>query len=166
MSYFACKRYVADEIIRYNNPYPYMSGLLLRTTKNIKNVTIEHHDRLEGESGYKLSKLISLWVNGFTSFSVKPLRAATCVGIVSAVAGFVYGVYIIINKLINPLTPLGYSSMMAVFLFIGGMMMIMMGIIGEYVGRIYISLNEAPQYVIRRMVSSSQSSECKEKKVK
>lgn len=163
MSYFACKRYVVDEIMRYSNPYPYMSGLLLRTTKNIKNVTIEHHDRLEGESGYKFSKLISLWVNGFTSFSVKPLRAATFIGIVSALAGFIYGLYIIINKLINPMTPLGYSSMMSVFLFIGGIMMVMMGIIGEYVGRIYISLNDAPQYVIRRKVSSSQSVNGKEK---
>jgi len=164
MSYFACKRYVVDEVIRYNNPYPYMSGLLLRTTKNIKNVTIEHRDRLEGESGYKFGKLIALWVNGFTSFSVKPLRAATFIGVLSAFAGFCYGVYIIINKLINPLTPLGYSSMMAVFLFIGGMMMIMMGVIGEYVGRIYISLNEAPQYVIRREVSSSENSKNREKK--
>lgn len=154
MSYFACKRYIADEVIRYNNPYPYMSGLLLRTTKNIKNVTIEHRDRLEGESGYKFGKLLALWVNGFTSFSIKPLRAATFIGILSALSGFLYMVYIIVHKLINPSTPLGYSSMMAVFLFIGGMIMIMLGIIGEYIGRIYISLNEAPQYVIRRKVSS------------
>ena len=123
MSYFACKRYVADEVIHYNNPYPYMSGLLLRTTKKIKNVTIKHRDRIEGESGYKFGKLLALWINGFTSFSIKPLRAATFVGIFSALAGFLYGVYIVINKLINPLTPLGYSSMMAVFLFIGGMIM-------------------------------------------
>ena len=164
MSYFACKRYVVDEVLRYNNPYPYMSGLLLRTTKNIKNVTINHRDRIEGESGYKLSKLISLWVNGFTSFSVKPLRAATFVGATSSVIGFIYGIYIIINKLINPITPLGYSSMMAVFLFIGGIMMIMLGIIGEYVGRIYICMNEAPQYVIRRKVSFPAKSEGGEKK--
>ena len=131
-----------------------MSGLLLRTTKKIKNVTIKHRDRIEGESGYKFGKLLALWINGFTSFSIKPLRAATFVGIFSALAGFLYGVYIVINKLINPLTPLGYSSMMAVFLFIGGMIMIMLGIIGEYIGRIYISLNEAPQYVIRRRVNS------------
>ncbi len=158
MSYFACKRYVADEVVRYRNPYPYMSGLLLRATKNIKNVTIEHRDRLEGESGYSLNKLLSLWVNGFTSFSVKPLRAATFIGCTSSVVGFIYGIYIIINKLINPATPLGYSSMMAAFLFIGGVMMIMLGIIGEYVGRIYISLNEAPQYVVRRKVSYDASS--------
>ncbi len=164
MSYFACKRYVVDEVVRYDNPYPYMSGLLLRTTKNIKNVTIKHRDRIEGESGYKFGKLISLWVNGFTSFSVKPLRAATVVGATSSVIGFIYGIYIIINKLINPLTPLGYSSMMAVFLFIGGIIMIMLGIIGEYVGRIYICLNEAPQYVIRRKVSFPDNNDGADKK--
>ena len=164
MSYFACKRYVVDEVMKYNNPYPYMSGLLLRTTKNIKNVSIEHRERLEGKSGYKFGKLLALWVNGFTSFSIKPLRAATFIGILSAMAGFVYGVYIIIHKLIYPATPLGYSSLMAVFLFIGGMIMIMLGVIGEYVGRIYISLNEAPQYVIRRKVSQTRNGAAKETK--
>lgn len=153
MSYFACRRYVIDEVLRYNNPYPYMSGLLLRTTKNIKNVTIKHRSRLSGESGYNLRKLFSLWVNGFTSFSVKPLRVATFVGVTSSILGFLYGVYVIINKLVNPDTPLGYSSMMAAFLLIGGIIMIMLGIIGEYVGRIYISLNEAPQFVVRRKIS-------------
>ena len=166
MSYFACKRYIADEVVRYKNPYPYLSGLLLRSTKNIKNVTIDPRDRLEGESGYSFKKLMNLWVNGFTSFSVKPLRAATFVGCTTSLFGFVYGIYIIINKLINPQTPLGYSSTMAALLFVGGVIMVMLGIIGEYVGRIYISLNEAPQYVIRRTVSSGTASAKKEEKAK
>lgn len=154
MSYFACKRYVVEEVKNYDNPYPYISGLLLRTTKRVGNVEIHHRDRLEGKSGYTIRKLLLLWVNGFTAFSVKPLRIATIAGVLVAVAGFLYGIYIIINKLVHPLTPLGYSSTMAVLLFIGGMIMIILGLIGEYIGRIYISINNAPQYVIRRSVNT------------
>ena len=94
-----------------------------------------------------------LWVNGFTAFSVKPQRIATIIGVIVAVIGFIYGIYVIINKFfIHPNAPLGYSSTMAAMLFIGGMIMLLLGMIGEYVGRIYISINRSPQYVIRRTV--------------
>ncbi len=153
MSYFACKRFVIDEVLRYPNPFPYISGLLLRVTNKVTNVEVQHRERLEGESGYSFGKLLLLWVNGFTSFSVKPLRIATFMGVFTAIIGFLYGLYIIINKLIiNPAAPLGYSSTMAVMLFVGGMLMLMLGMIGEYVGRIYISINRSPQYVVRRTV--------------
>lgn len=153
MSYFACKRYVIEEVKNYDNPYPYISGLLLRATKRVINVKINHRERLVGQSGYTIKKLMLLWLNGFTAFSVKPLRIATLAGVITAVLGFIYGIYIVVNKLIHPLTPLGYSSTMAVLLFIGGMIMIILGLIGEYIGRIYISINNAPQYVIRRSVN-------------
>lgn len=152
MSYFACKRYVVDEVLRYENPYPYMSGLLLRATRKVTNVEVNHRDRAEGQSGYSLRKLLLLWINGFTSFSVKPLRFATFIGCLTAVAGFVYGLIVIIKKIVNPATPMGWSSTMAVLLFIGGMIMLMLGMVGEYVGRIYLSINRAPQFVIRRKV--------------
>ena len=154
MSYFACKRYVIEDVKKYDNPYPYISGLLLRTTKRIGNVEIHHRERIEGKSGYTMKKLLLLWLNGFTAFSVKPLRIATITGALTAVAGFIYGLYIIINKLVHPMTPLGYSSTMAVLLFLGGMIMLMLGLIGEYIGRIYISINNAPQYVIRKSVNT------------
>ena len=153
MSYFACKRYIIDEIKQYHNPYPYVGGLLLRTSKNIKNVTIHHQERMSGTSGYTLRKLLALWVNGFTSFSVKPLRISTFIGFLVAVIGGLYGIYTIIKRLFNPNVPIGYSSQMSAILFIGGMIMIMLGIIGEYVGRIYISLNNSPQFIIREIVS-------------
>lgn len=152
MSYFACKRYVVDEVLRYENPYPYMSGLLLRATKKVANVEVNHRERTEGQSGYSLRKLLLLWINGFTSFSVKPLRFATFIGILTAVFGFLYGLFVIINKIVNPLAPMGWSSTMAVLLFIGGMIMLMLGMVGEYVGRIYLSINRSPQFVIRRKV--------------
>ena len=152
-SYFCCKRFVIREVIRYDNAYPYLAGLLIRVTKKVANIDVPHHERMVGRSGYSLHKLVSLWLNRLTAFSVKPLRIATVMGGLTAAAGFMYTLYIIARKLLNPATPMGYSSMMCVLLFIGGMIMLMLGLIGEYIGRIYICLNKAPQYVVRDTVN-------------
>lgn len=152
-SYFVAKRYVIDEIISYRNPYPYVIGLILRTTKNIVNVEVDHRERQEGSSGYTLRKLFMLWLNGFTAFSVKPLRVATGVGISFAGIGFCYAVYTVVKKFLNPAVPVGWSSMMAAILIIGGCILFMLGLIGEYIGRIYISLNNSPQYVVKNLVN-------------
>ena len=156
-SYFAVRRFVVDDMIRYENSYPYVIGLVLRATKNITNVVVNHRDREEGTSGYTLKKLMGLWFNGFTAFSVKPLRIATCIGGVSAIVGFLYGIYTIIKRLVNPDVPMGFSSTMAAIVFFGGMIMLMLGLIGEYIGRIYISLNNSPQYVIREKINLEQT---------
>ena len=151
-SYFATRKFIIDEVVRYENSYPYVIGLVLRATKNIVNVNVNHREREVGASGYTLKKLLGLWFNGFTSFSVQPLRIATIVGGSCAALGFLYAIYTIIKKFVNPAVPLGFSSLMSVILFIGGMLMIMLGLIGEYIGRIYITLNNSPQYVIREVV--------------
>ena len=152
-SYFATKRFVVEDMIRYENSYPYVIGLVLRATKNITNVSVEHREREVGESGYTMKKLLGLWFNGFTAFSVIPLRIATCVGAGSAGVGFIYGIYTVIKRLLNPDVPMGFSAMMSALVFFGGMIMIMLGLIGEYIGRIYISMNNSPQYVIRERVN-------------
>ena len=151
-SYFAVKRFVVEDMIRYENSYPYVIGLVLRATKNITNVPVCHREREEGNSGYTLKKLLGLWFNGFTAFSVKPLRIATSLGVGFAGLGFLYGIYTIIKRLVNPNVPMGFSALMAALVFFGGMIMIMLGLIGEYVGRIYISMNNSPQYVIREKI--------------
>ena len=152
-SYFAAKRFIIDEVVRYENSFPYVIGLVLRATKNIINVDVHHREREIGTSGYTLKKLLGLWFNGFTAFSVKPLRIATIMGGSFAVLGFGYALYTIIKKFVNPNVPLGFSSLMSAILVIGGMLMVMMGLIGEYIGRIYITLNNSPQYVIREVVN-------------
>lgn len=152
-SYFAARKFVIEEMKKYRNCYPYVIGLVLRTTKNITNVEVCHREREIGTSGYTLGKLFGLWFNGFTAFSIKPLRLATACGAFCAFAGFLYGIYTIIKKLINPLVPMGWSSTMAAIMFIGGMMMLMLGLIGEYIGRIYICINNSPQYVIREKIN-------------
>lgn len=156
-SFFAAKRFVIDEIIRYKNPYTYILGLLLRSTNKITSVPVSHREREIGRSGYTMSKLLSLWINGFTAFSVKPLRLASLIGVLLALAGFAFGAVIVVRKLLNPDIPLGYSSMMTILLFVGGLLLMTMGFIGEYIGRIYISLNKSPQYVIRSMVNQEKN---------
>ncbi|MBE5892064.1 MAG: glycosyltransferase family 2 protein [Lachnospiraceae bacterium] len=152
-SYFAVRRFVVEDMIRYGNSYPYVIGLVLRATKNITNVSVNHREREEGTSGYTLKKLLSLWFNGFTAFSVKPLRIATAIGCGCAGVGFLYGLYTIVKRLINPAVPMGFSALMSATVFFGGMIMILLGMIGEYIGRIYISLNNSPQYVIRERMN-------------
>ncbi len=157
-SYFAARRFVVEEIIRYEHAYPYVIGLVLRTTKNIVNVEVNHRDRWAGTSGYNLRKLFGLWFNGFTAFSVKPLRIATVSGAVFAGLGFLYGIYTIIKKIfINPPGLVtGFSALMSVLVFMGGMLMLMLGLVGEYMGRMYLSMNRSPQYVIREMAGGAQ----------
>ncbi len=158
-SYFAARRFVIEDVIRYENSYPYVIGLVLRATKRISNVTVNHREREEGTSGYTIKKLLGLWFNGFTAFSVKPLRIATIMGGVSAFGGFAYGLYTMIKKLVIPDVPIGFSAMMSAIVIFGGMIMLMLGLIGEYIGRIYISLNSAPQYVIRDVVNIDKANE-------
>ena len=155
-SYFAAKRYIVNDMIRYENSYPYVIGLVLRSTNNIVNVPVDHRSREIGSSGYTLKKLLGLWMNGFTSFSVKPLRMATFIGLLAAISGFIYGIVIIVQHFILPDRVQGFASLAAILVFFGGMIMIMLGLLGEYVGRIYISLNNSPQYVIKEIYSKEE----------
>ena len=151
-SYFAARRFIVDEMLRYEHCYPYVIGLVLRSTKRICNVPVHHRAREEGRSGYTLSKLLNLWMNGFTSFSVKPLRIATYIGTLFAVAGFLYFIYIIIDHFPRAAAPIGWASTTALLLLLGGMILVVLGIMGEYVGRIYMCANAAPQYVEREVI--------------
>ena len=151
-SYFAAKRFVVDDMLRYEHSYAYVIGLVLRATKNITNVEVKHRSRAEGTSGYTLKKLLGLWFNGFTAFSIKPLRIATVIGVMCASGGFLYGIYTIVKRLLLPDIQAGFSALMSMLVFMGGMIMLMLGMIGEYIGRIYISMNNSPQYVIREII--------------
>lgn len=148
-TYWAVRRFVVDEMIAYPNSYPYLGGLMLRVTQNVCNVDVSHRERLSGSSGYSFKKMLELWLNGFTSFSLKPLRLMSVIGMMVAIIGFIYGSIIVVRKIIDPTTLMGYSSIMAVNLFMFGVLFFFLGLIGEYVGRIYISLNKAPQFVIK-----------------
>ena len=161
-SFFCARRFIIDEVVKYSNPFPYIWGLIVRSTHNIANVEISHRGRIGGSSGYTLSRLIHLWVNGLTAFSIKPLRIATAIGVVFAFAGFIALIYTVVDKLfIRPDIPAGYSAMMSALLIIGGILMIMLGLLGEYIGRIYICINDSPQYVIKERRNAPTPTEAK-----
>lgn len=158
-SFFAVRAYVAKELLHYKSPFPYIFGYLMKTTQNIANVEITHLSRIEGKTGYTFKKLFMLWLNGFTSFSVVPLRISSLVGVFSAILGFGWMIFIIIKKLVVPDVAIGYSSMMAVMLFVGGMIMMMLGLLGEYIGRMFITMNHVPQYVIKEKINCTEEEE-------
>ena len=150
-SFFLCRRLIVDEILKYDKPYPYLDGLIIRATKNIGSVEVHQRERASGTSGYTLGKLLKLWLNGFTAFSVKPLRAASLCGALFALVGFLWTIVIVITRLVDASVVEGWTTIVAVLLIVGGLLMLMLGLIGEYIGRIYICINNSPQYVIREM---------------
>lgn len=147
--YFIAKRYLIDEMIKYENPYPFMAGLINRSTSRIGNVEINRRKRQAGSSGYTVKKLLGVWLNGVTAFSIKPLRIATFIGFIFAALGLLGVLYLIFYKIFSRLTYPGYTSTISVILLVGGAILCILGIIGEYVGRIYMCINNQPQYVIR-----------------
>lgn len=148
-NFMVMKSYIVKEIIKYDNPYPYFTGLILRTTNDIVNVKLEERERFSGKTTFTFFKMLGMWVNGLTAFSIKPLRISSLIGVLCAFIGFIFGIVTVIRKITVPNISIGWSSIVAILLFVGGLIMLMLGMIGEYIGRIYISLNKSPQYVIK-----------------
>ena len=153
-SFYIARGFVIKEMCKYKNAYPYLVGLVLRVTRKIAWVETNHRSRLEGTSGYSFARLLGLWLNGFTAFSVKPLRVSTFLGMFFAVLGFIYAIVIVVQKCLGIIGVAGWSSIIALMLIIGGCVLVMLGLIGEYVGRIYICINDSPQYVIKEIAGS------------
>lgn len=148
-SFKIIKKTLVDEIIKYDLPYPYIDGLVLRSTENIGRFKVKHDARKTGKSGYTFSKLVSLWLNMFINFSILPLRLATILGFVFAGIGFILGISAVIERLLNPDLPQGYTFLFVFIAMISGVQLISIGILGEYIGRFFLSHNKQPQYIIR-----------------
>lgn len=149
-SFKALNRFLVDEIIKYDLPFPYIDGLILRTTSKIGQLKVLHEKRAEGKSNYTFRKLVQLWMNMFTNFSILPLRVATFLGFIYALFGFGLGVYAVIDKILNPTLPMGYTTTVILISLFAGIQLIAVGIVGEYLGRIFLSQNKTPQYSIRK----------------
>lgn len=147
-SFKAIRKEIVDEIIKYDGPYAYIDGLILDTTRSITTIDIEHQARNEGKGNYSLRRSLSLWLKMATSFSIVPLRLATLIGFTLAVLSAVMVIFVIMQKILHPEITAGWTSLMATVLFIGGMQMLFIGMIGEYIGRAYLKLNHKPQFVI------------------
>ena len=152
-SYCAMSRVAVQALKKYKSPFPSMGGYLSHVTLRYANVDMEHRDRLAGHSNYTLRKMLSLWFTGFTNFSTVPLRLGAIVGILCAGFGFLVAVVMIIRKLLNPAIAAGYTSSIAVQFFIGGVIMTLLGLCGEYIGRIYMTVSNMPQYEVRRVIN-------------
>lgn len=143
-------KFVADNIIKYDSPFTYIDGLILQTTNKIGRFKVEHGERKSGRSTYTIVKLISLWSNMFTNFSVVPLRVSIIFGALFSLAGFLWGIEAVVEKIVNPNVPQGYTSLMVVVLFFAGVQLLSIGIAGEYIGRLFLTQNKKPQFVIRK----------------
>lgn len=161
-SYYACQRFVVDTALQYPNPFPYVTGLLFQSVSRYCNVPVTHRARMEGQSGYTLKKLITLWFNGVTAFSIKPLRLASYLGWIIAAAGFLFALVTIIRKLFDPAMQAGWASTISIMLLLGGVVIALMGVIGEYIGRIYLSINRYPQFVVRSVTRGKENEEAHE----
>ncbi len=156
-SYYAITRAVAQEVVKYDGPYPYLSGLIFRTTPNGCNVPVEHQRRANGRSNYTFRKLVGLWLRGFMNFSIVPLRLTALVGLAAAVMGGIFGVLIIVHKLQAwDKIKEGQTSIIAAIVFCAGVQLLCLGMLGEYVGRIYLLLNKKPQYTIKEAFNAPQ----------
>lgn len=147
------RRFVADEMVKYTGPYSYIEGLLFRITQNVGNVLADQKMRKNGRSGYTFRKLIRLWMNGFTAFSIKPLRWSGIIGVIFAGIGFIIAMVAIARKIFGMPIQMGWTSLITLLLVSSGIIMLILSLIGEYIGRIYMSINNTPQYVIKDVVN-------------
>jgi len=152
-SFFAVKKFVAKSLENYKSPTPYTIGYFLQVTRNVCNLKMAHNKRISGKSTYSFKKLVNIWIDGLTSFSIVPLRIASVLGVSTSLIGIVYGIFIVIRRLINPSLAAGFASILAALLFSTGIIMFLLGLLGEYIGRIYMSLNNIPQYAVREVIN-------------
>ncbi|MGI8820790.1 MAG: glycosyltransferase family 2 protein [Chthoniobacterales bacterium] len=153
LSSFRClSRFLVDEIIQSANPYPYIDALIFQVTQNVGVVTVRHDPRAAGESGYTLRALLRLWMSMLVNASVMPLRVATLLGLAMSVLGFFSFVAVLINHFTQN-EPLGWGSLMSALLVFSGAQLLLLGMVGEYIGRIYLRVSEKPQSIVRHRVT-------------
>ncbi len=150
LSSFRCvSAFVAKEVAAHDGPYPYIDGLILQVTQNIGALDVQHAERAAGQSGYTLRRLLRLWLSTFVNFSVMPLRLATLLGLVMAAAGLLGLLFIFYLRYTNKGPDYGWGSLMGALLVFSGTQLVVLGLIGEYVGRMFLTVNRRPQSVVR-----------------
>lgn len=152
-SFFVMREFVKDDMIKYSNHYPYVYGMIFGITNNVGNLTVEHRERAYGKSNYTFKKLVGLWTNGFLNFSVEPLRVATKLGTIIASISFVVAIVLIIQRILYPTKSMGWSSLMVTIIFFSGVQLLGMGLLGEYLGRQYISDSGMPRVSVKEKIN-------------
>ena len=152
LSSFRCvTAFVAREVANHTGPYPYIDGLILQVTQRIGSIEVRHEARQAGASGYTLRRLLRLWLSAMVNFSVLPLRVATVLGLAMAFAGLVAIGWVVWLRITNEGPTFGWGSLMAALLVFSGTQLVLLGLIGEYIGRTFLTVNRRPQAVVRQV---------------
>lgn len=155
LSSFRCvTAFVAQEVVKNSGPAPYIDGLILQVTQRIGSLPVRHEQRKAGASGYTLRRLIRLWFSAWINFSVLPLRVATVLGLVMGVFGVIGFAWVIWLRVTHQGPAFGWGSLMAALMVFGGAQLVLLGVIGEYIGRMFLAVNQRPQAVVRQIVRS------------
>lgn len=150
LSSFRCvSAFVAREVSAHEGPFPYVDGLILQITQNVEGLEVHHAARTAGQSGYTMRRLLRLWLSTLVNFSVMPLRLATLLGLVMAIAGLTGLAIVLYLRWSNRGPDYGWGSLMAALLIFSGAQLVMLGLIGEYIGRMFLTVNRRPQSVVR-----------------
>ena len=156
-SFKVMNRFVVDEIKKYAGPFPYIDGLIYRTTTNLGQIDVEHRQRAAGQSGYTIRRLVRLWLNMFLGFSIIPLRLAVVFGFLASLLSVVGLVAIVIDKLwVNPDVPVGIPTVLICIVLFAGIQLMVLGMVGEYVGRVFLHQSGMPQFVVRYSIDGQQ----------
>jgi undecaprenyl-phosphate 4-deoxy-4-formamido-L-arabinose transferase len=153
LSSFRClSAFVRQHIVAtYEGPYPYIDGLVFQITQNVGRLQVEHLPRVEGRSNYTLARLFRLWLSMFSNFSVIPLRIATLFGIAFGAIGALTAIIVIAEAISDRQPPQGWASLMVAVLVLAGVQLVVVGLIGEYLGRMFLAVNRKPQYLVREI---------------
>jgi glycosyltransferase involved in cell wall biosynthesis len=154
LSSFRCMNaFIVEQVLRYSGPFPYVDGLILQSTRSIGQLAVQHLPRAHGRSNYTLRRLVRLWTSMFVSFSVLPLRVATWLGLLMSAAGGLGTLWVIAEALLSR-TPRGWASLAVGMLLFSGVQLLVLGLIGEYLGRLFLTVNGKPQWVARQVLRS------------
>lgn len=152
-SFFVMRQFVAQEMIKYANNFPYLYGIIFAITKNVANLDVNHRERTNGKSNYTFRKLFGLWLNGFLNFSVQPLRFAVRLGATITIVSFIIAVILIIQRLFGDTQAIGWTSTIVVIIFFSGVQLLGIGLLGEYLGRLYLSASKLPRATVRETIN-------------
>lgn len=146
---------VVDEMIKFNNLFPYIDGLIFQVTKNITQIDIQHHERELGKSNYNLIKSIKVFLRMLFGFSTMPLNIASWTGFLSATAGFILAIFYFIEYLLGKADVSGFTTIVILILILGGLILLALGIIGKYLGQIYLTINKQPKFLIKEIIKKT-----------
>jgi len=152
------KKEVVQEIIKYPGSYPYIDATLLTVTSNLTQVHVEHHKRYKGRSNYSFMRSMIVLINHATNYSVYPLRLVTMFGVGAAVFSFILGIIYLVQYIYGSHRVEGWITIIILLIFFGGLILLSLGLMGEYIGRVFMSVNNKPQYVIEKIINHNKES--------